>query len=152
MTSYDNTIQNKPYTLPNGIVNFSVSACTETIVDDVFYMISFYNKRNHTFCGYLNQDYYSLTKDINGSIKCNRSGYLEDILTDFLDKTFLHKNHYRIIVNYFRDSDEEGRKYGKIYEKYFNGLEKKDIEAKIIEYDLELRKIKINKIKNKLHG
>lgn len=147
-------VVNKKYTLPKGTINFRASACTYTDKEDIAYLVGFYNIKKHRFYGYLhmntfNHNYWDLTKNIDDSTKTTSKDYLEGMGIDFLVNTFKNKNYHRVLFNQTRN--DNGLFYKGIYNKYFKGIEfSNEIEVKIFDYELEIRRLKINKLKLKI--
>lgn len=101
-------------------------------------IIAFYNKKNDKLIGYLKND-FDLTDDIYLSKKFNIRTDVTFIVNTMIDNI--------LKVDWTERQKTSKHVYGHLYERWFEGLLGDDIEYKILIYENELRRLKLNRFK-----
>lgn len=104
-------------------------------------IIEFYKKSDKSVIGYF-QDDFDLTSDINRAQKFKEETNLELIIETLLRRV------------YKKDWDDINQSvskhaYGHLFEDWFKDVNKKDVMYRMINFDGELRRLKMKKLKNK---
>jgi len=100
------------------------------------YIIQIYNYKTNDIIGYIISR-YEMTDDINKSYAYDEDLGLINYAKDFVENVYKVHKQYSTLEHDF----------GHIKEDYFKDVNKNDIWFKILNKDIELRKLKIGKIK-----
>ena len=146
---------NKIYSHPHGLISNQASASTYMTVDLCEYVLTFYDSCTRKSFGYLRSTVYdeffvpihNVTQELSECFRATNKDFLIEIGNVFLDKVFDNKDYKK---PRFRKTNKTNAIYKDIFDKHFKNSNFYDIEVKITEYELELRRIKINKLKIKI--
>ena len=147
--------QNKTYTHPHGLLSVRVSSSTYMTVDLCEYVLTFYDSCTRKSFGYLKSSVYdeffvpihNVTQELSECFMATNKDFLIEMGNVFLYKVFDNKDYKK---PRFRKTNKVNTIYKDIFDRHFNNSNFFDIEVKITEYELELRRIKINKLKIKV--
>ncbi len=134
------------YTHPVTITYSSPSASTFTsseftsIIQEQ-YVIIYYNKINNKMCAYLSID-FGLTKNIDNCKFVNGIELSENLIRENIGEEYLNNIFNKRFYSF---------KYRKLYKTFFNGMQRNDVKLMAIKKDIEIRRIKLRKIKLKLN-
>jgi len=103
-------------------------------------IIEFYKKSDKSNIGYFRDD-FDLTSNINLAKKFKEETNLEPIIETLLRRV------------YKKDWDDENQSmskhtYGHLFEDWFKDIDKKDVTYRIVNFEGEMRRLKIKKLKN----
>jgi hypothetical protein len=102
-------------------------------------IIEFYKKSDKSNIGYFRDD-FDLTSNINLAKKFKEETNLEPIIETLLRSV------------YKKDWDDENQSmskhtYGHLFEDWFKDIDKKDVTYRIVNFEGEMRRLKIKKLK-----
>jgi len=103
-------------------------------------IIEFFKKSDKSIIGYFRDD-FDLTSNINVAKKFKEETNLEPIIEKLLRRVY-KKNWDDFTQSMSKHT------YGHLFEDWFKDIDKKDVDYRVINFEGEMRRLKIKKLKN----